>query len=233
VTSHTDVSSTILKIAGIEKQLDGDSIPLRAEDSNETPGHEHIAIEYWGPGVPEGFYGGRTDLDREAGQWQNYYLNNTYKGLRLVSQDYSLYYSVWCTNQTELYDLKSDPYQTRNILAEPPPSYYSIASRPLEQVIPHLEALIMVLKTCKDKSRTKPWEVLHPDGTVRSLGDAMSSTFDSFYAAQPRMWFNGCPLGYFADWENQNPVASFGIGKQREGLIKQGFDWADHWQWFT
>ena len=56
-------------------------------------------------GVPEGLYGGRTDLDREAGKWHNFYPNNTFKGLRLVSSDYSLYYSVWCTNETELYDM--------------------------------------------------------------------------------------------------------------------------------
>lgn len=237
VTSHTDVSSTILRIAGVEKQLDGVAIPLYTDTSDEPPRHEHIAIEYWGPGVPEGLYGGRTDLDREAGQWQNYYLNNTYKGLRLLSKDYSLYYSVWCTNETELYDLQSDPLQTYNILAgdgaEPGVSPYRIASRPLEQIIPRLESLIMVLKTCKDRSCTQPWEVLHPDKTVRTLEDALSSNYDEFYARQPRMWFKGCPLGFFADWENQTPVESLQMGAKSPGLLKQSFDWADHWQYFT
>lgn len=32
--------------------------------------------------------------------------NNTYKGLRLVGDDYSIYYSVWCTNEAEFYDVK-------------------------------------------------------------------------------------------------------------------------------
>jgi len=31
--------------------------------------------------------------------------NNTYKGLRLVGKSYSFYYSVWCNNEHELYDL--------------------------------------------------------------------------------------------------------------------------------
>lgn len=31
--------------------------------------------------------------------------NNTYKALRIVGANYSLYYSVWCTNEYELYDL--------------------------------------------------------------------------------------------------------------------------------
>ena len=32
--------------------------------------------------------------------------NNTYKGVRIVHQNYDLYYSAWCTNEHELYDLK-------------------------------------------------------------------------------------------------------------------------------
>lgn len=54
----------------------------------------------------EGLYGIRTTNDREAGEWKNYYRNNTYKGIRLMSDEYSLYYSVWCTNDTEFFDLK-------------------------------------------------------------------------------------------------------------------------------
>lgn len=32
-------------------------------------------------------------------------VNNTYKAVRVISADYNLYYSVWCTNEHELYDL--------------------------------------------------------------------------------------------------------------------------------
>ena len=31
--------------------------------------------------------------------------NNTYKAMRIVSDEYNLFYSVWCTNQKELYDM--------------------------------------------------------------------------------------------------------------------------------
>lgn len=31
--------------------------------------------------------------------------NNTYKSVRLLGQGYNLYYSVWCNNEHELYDL--------------------------------------------------------------------------------------------------------------------------------
>ena len=32
--------------------------------------------------------------------------NNTYKGLRIVHENYDLYYSVWCSGEHELYDVK-------------------------------------------------------------------------------------------------------------------------------
>lgn len=33
-------------------------------------------------------------------------LNNTYKAVRIIGEDYDLYYSVWCNNEHELYDIK-------------------------------------------------------------------------------------------------------------------------------
>lgn len=33
-------------------------------------------------------------------------MNNTYKSLRILSSEYDLYYSVWCSNEHQLYDLK-------------------------------------------------------------------------------------------------------------------------------
>lgn len=53
--------------------------------------------------VPEGIYGYASNKLNEVG---NSYKNNTYKGIRLVSDNYSLYYAVWCTNEKELYNLK-------------------------------------------------------------------------------------------------------------------------------
>lgn len=31
--------------------------------------------------------------------------NNTYKAVRLLGDGYNIYYSVWCNNEHELYDL--------------------------------------------------------------------------------------------------------------------------------
>lgn len=56
--------------------------------------------------VPEGAYGFFSNRqDRK----DNSYRQNTYKGLRLAADDYNLYYSVWCTNEIEFYDIKVSP----------------------------------------------------------------------------------------------------------------------------
>ncbi|GAB7355425.1 hypothetical protein MBLNU459_g5938t2 [Dothideomycetes sp. NU459] len=105
VTSHTDIAPTILGIAGHTRDdFDGLAIPLTGSSSAEGRG-EHVNVEFWGVGLPEGTYGvdEKADTSRYGG---NYYPNNTYKALRLIGQNYSLYYSVWCTGEREFYDLK-------------------------------------------------------------------------------------------------------------------------------
>lgn len=60
VTAHTDLAPTILKIAGGDykmSDLDGSPIPL----DNTIPGlknqrQEHVNVEFWGRGIPEGIY---------------------------------------------------------------------------------------------------------------------------------------------------------------------------------
>lgn len=97
VTSHTDLAPTLLKIAGgdLREDFDGLPIPFNEEDKRKT---EHVNVEYWGRGIPEGKYG-------SEGGGMTIYVNNTYKALRLIGDTYNLYYSVWCTNETELYDM--------------------------------------------------------------------------------------------------------------------------------
>ena len=36
---------------------------------------------------------------------QSSLLNNTYKTVRVVGEEYDLAYTVWCTNEHELYDM--------------------------------------------------------------------------------------------------------------------------------
>lgn len=87
----------------------------------------------------------------------------------------------------------------------------------------------MVLKTCVGRVCTHPWEKLHPDGSVRSLNQALSHHFDNFYLEQPTMWFKDCPTGYFAEIENQDSVKTFGTRFQAQGA---GLNWDRHWEHF-
>jgi N-acetylglucosamine-6-sulfatase len=108
VTAHTDIASTVLGIAGVKRDdSDGTPIPLTRKDEKNVR-HDHVNIEFWGLGIPEGKYGqyGDSNMNDGLGFQAHAIGNNTYKGLRIVADEYSLYYSVWCTNETELYDVK-------------------------------------------------------------------------------------------------------------------------------
>lgn len=48
VTTHTDVSSTLLEIACIRKELDGIAMSLQTV-GDDIDRYEHASIEYWGP----------------------------------------------------------------------------------------------------------------------------------------------------------------------------------------
>jgi arylsulfatase A-like enzyme len=101
VTTHVDLAPTILGLAGapLRADFDGDAIPLTGSglvDAGKTR-HEHVTVEFWGFAAAEGDYFEGED---------RLVMNNTYKALRIISDSYNLYYSVWCTNEHELYDLK-------------------------------------------------------------------------------------------------------------------------------
>jgi N-acetylglucosamine-6-sulfatase len=243
VTSHTDVASTLLSLAGVhDKELDGIAMPLLPHSQpNPYPEphpaqnplllpttrhrHEHATIEYWGSGVGEGLYPHPFPVGPPSPSSPHVFnpmQNNTYKALRLINPEgqYSLYYSIWCTNETELYDLRRDPYQLVNLLATDPSAAvlsareaFTLAgdttksrSPAVENVVSRLDALMMVLKSCKGRNCTRPWEVLHPKGGVETLGEAMAERYDEFYAGQPRMWFRGCAEAYWREWESGKEV---------------------------
>lgn len=86
-TSHTDIAPTIMKLAGNDiedKKFDGLPMDLWGESSGRA---EHVAIEFWNAKITDDY-------------------NNTYKGVRIEAEKYGFYYSVWCTNEKELYDMK-------------------------------------------------------------------------------------------------------------------------------
>lgn len=106
VTSHTDISPTILGLAGRSREdFDGAPLIFHPADAQKNT-HEHVNVEFWGNVIPEGLWGKYGDgFDPHTGSHLQG-LNNTYKAVRIVSPDYSLYYSVWCTGEKEYYDMK-------------------------------------------------------------------------------------------------------------------------------
>lgn len=65
----------------------------------------------------------------------------------------------------------------------------------LKQLLPRLDALLMVLKTCKADTCRNPWGVLFPQGNVHNLQEALDPRYDSFFAGQPQVHFDSCLEG--------------------------------------
>ncbi|RAL01441.1 sulfatase family protein [Aspergillus ibericus CBS 121593] len=189
VTTHIDIAPTLFELAGVplREDFDGTPMPVSTKKS-ESILHEHVTVEFWGHAVLEGDYG-------SIGHGGAFFMpNNTYKSARILSEEYNLYYSVWCDGDHELYDLSTDPYQMNNI-------YYKLNSmqllgRPLSRVIDRVDALLLVLKSCQGHTCIQPWRVLHPDGSVDSLRDALHLQYDAFYTNQPKVSYSACENGY-------------------------------------
>ena len=212
VTTHIDLAPTIMKIAGLAHRddFDGVSIPLNEQEmqEDELTRHEHVTVEYWGFAAGEGRHG--AGPDGSPGLIQN----NTYKALRIVSEEYSLYYSVWCTNEHELYDIRSDPHQLHNLYPEGVKQNpeRQILGLPVSKVIARLDALVMVLKSCKGSVCIKPWAELHPQGNIRTLREALSAQYDDFYTAQVKVEYNWCAAGYILEAEGPQDVYAYRAG---------------------
>lgn len=100
VTAHIDLLPTFFKMAGISQRedFDGTPIPWSLDGSDEEIKIEHANIEMWKNSYSINSVPARKREIESPG-------NNTYKSVRLIGQDYSLYYSVWCTNEHEMYDM--------------------------------------------------------------------------------------------------------------------------------
>lgn len=116
VTTHTDLAPTFFSLLKLplRDDFDGKAIPVtKAEIQKQQSQREHANVEYWG------FAGGEGKFDRESvqcllmecnisdlGYEGELHENNTYKAIRLFGSGYDLYYSIWCNNEHELYDMK-------------------------------------------------------------------------------------------------------------------------------
>ncbi|QGI86252.1 hypothetical protein CEK25_012981 [Fusarium fujikuroi] len=213
VTTHIDLAPTILRLAGADLRTDFDGTPIPVLPTQENKRHEHVAVEYWGGAIAEGEIGGFD------GKGQIFAQNNTYKGVRIVHEDYNLYYSAWCNNEHELYDIKTDPGQLNNLFPhDDAKASTEFLGTTTGQVLNRLDALMLVLKSCKGNTCIEPWKILHPEGGVASLKDALQAKFNAFYKEQVKVRFDRCEYGYLIDAE----------GPQVGYEYREGLEW-HHW----
>ncbi|KAL4783611.1 alkaline-phosphatase-like protein [Aspergillus varians] len=206
VTTHIDLAPTIFDLARIplREDFDGTPIPLPGASDAVYPRHEHVTVEYWGRSYLEGEKGALSNPDNSP-----FFTNNTYKSVRIIGENYNLYYSVWCNNEHELYDLTTDPYQLNNLYAARDLGDSMILGHSLAQVITRLDSILLVLKSCKGATCIKPWDVLHPGGAVQNLQDALSRVYDAFYTNQARVSFDRCEHGYIPELEGPQDALPF------------------------
>ncbi|KAL4893623.1 alkaline-phosphatase-like protein [Aspergillus ambiguus] len=209
VTTHIDLVPTFFELAGIPLRKDFDGTPMSVASASGKK-HEHVAVEFWGTVLLEGDYAGMGP------DGSSRLPNNSYKSARIVSKDYNLYYAVWCTGEHELYDISNDPYQVANLYSSANATKTHLLGRPLPAVQDRLDALVLVLQSCQGNTCIEPWKVLHPDGSVNSLKDALVPKYDKFYQEQPKVEYDQCLDGYIIS--NEGPQ----VGLQ----YRDGLNWA-------
>ncbi|CEP14712.1 hypothetical protein [Parasitella parasitica] len=188
VSSHHDLASTFMALAQgdqfVPSWVDGGVIPLTKDLENHPRpvSKESFAVEFWSM---ENYAENYFPTNARSGP-------NTYKTVRVISQDYNYMYAVWCTGERELYNLKTDPYELNNLYDDD--AHIQLTNR--------LDALLVVLKQCKAESCRNPWKILHPeDVSVKTLKDALQ--FDDHYTQFKRVEYKEC-LNYLTS-QNESP----------------------------
>ena len=218
-TTHTDIVPTLFKLAGIPqlKQFDGTPMPISVQDQAKAK-TEHVNIELWGANIGEGemripvptLLNTYKALRIVAEEYEFTYIVWCTNEHELYDMKVRLFQLVVSTALTMS---QKDPGQMNNLWdAVGPAPNGTITSNStvelegssetacgfsLSKLQPRLDALLMVLKSCKGSVCVKPWETLHPLGNVKSLKDAMDPDLDEFYASQPKISFSECAMGYF------------------------------------
>ena len=189
----------------LRDEFDGAPIAYTSDTLGSQDKTELVNVEFWNSG----------NQAPEAATPGSYY-NNTYKALRLISDEYTFLYTTWCTGEREFYDMQSDPGQMTNRLATPPQGsaakYYG---RTEDQLFDRLDALLMVTKSCLQDSCREPWEVLFPGGQVGNLTDAMRPEYDNFFASQPKVSFSSCIQYHIVSEEGPQEVTAYGSKNDR------------------
>ncbi|KAI8208819.1 Arylsulfatase [Colletotrichum sp. SAR 10_86] len=191
--SHVDLAPTFLEIAGVNPEdfppfLDGRSLfdQWLQPDSDyksqyQGVGRELLNVEFWGSRI----------IEAPAASEVGTILNNSYKTLRLVGNEFSWLFVKWCTNEMELYNT--------------------------QRLLTRLNAILLVTKSCTQGTCRDPWTVLQPPNSsqITTLTEALSSDHDAFFASISQVHFNGCMQYQYIP--NEGPFYPVGA---EEGLSK-------------
>ncbi len=152
--------------------------------------------------------------------------NNTYKSVRIINDDYDISYTVWCSNEHELYNMKSDPFQMHNLLLNSSNHEQGeVFGFDINKLVPRVDALLLTLKACEAETCTRPWDTLHPTGNVQNLKDAMHKRYDDFYVEkQKKVTFSGCAKGYLPWLEGALEPVPY---KDGHGRVRRAARWED------
>lgn len=231
--SHTDIAPTVLSMMGIDMRgdFDGEPIAIKDLDLRNISKYEHVGVEFWDSPIikdPK-----KLPLDENG---STHYYNNTYKSLRIKSAGQSFYYSVWCTGEKEFYDMNADQYQLNNLLKTQtgPQQNITFFNRPYDQLVARLDALLMVLKTCRQDTCRDPYSVLFPKSEVKNLTAAMNKTYDTFFNNMPKVAFQGCYTGYIPEFEQSQKdfkpySAGLRLGSNVLGIVSLAVGWSVYW----
>ncbi|KAL2838572.1 alkaline phosphatase-like protein [Aspergillus pseudodeflectus] len=203
--THVDLVPTMLEIAGLERRkwpklLDGRSLlgqwrqprhPGKGTGSDE----EVINIEHWG------------FKSIEAPVAPKVYPMATYKTIRVVGEHTAWLYVVWCSGESELYNLIDDPYEMHNLIASNDPE--------IERTVDRLNALMLFMKSCGEDTCRKPWANFNAGRRISSFRQAMKPQFDGYFASFPRFKFGECmDYQYDPNEEPFFPPESVSLGSE-------------------
>ncbi|KAJ9115746.1 hypothetical protein QFC24_006929 [Naganishia onofrii] len=191
-----DISATIAHVAGAEADydVDGRVMPWGSANAKRreigTPTH-HLS-EYWGTNM------GETKYTRDI-----VYPNNTYRTIRVIEENDNWAYTVWCTGERELFDMRNDTTQMYNQLeplgsAAHGKSFNSTLSQ-AARVASRLDGLALFLKSCKGADCRFAWKHLFPNGEVSTMKQALNTVYDKYFDRLPKIQFTSCDLGYFSE----------------------------------
>ncbi|KAI8297313.1 Arylsulfatase [Colletotrichum sp. SAR11_59] len=191
--SHVDLAPTFLEIAGVNPEdfppfLDGRSLfdqwlqpDSGYKSQNQGVGRELLNVDFWGSRI----------IEAPAASEVGTILNNSYKTLRLVGNEFSWLFVKWCTNEMELYNT--------------------------QRLLTRLNAILLVTKSCTQGTCRDPWTVLQPPNSsqITTLTEALSSDHDAFFASILQVHFNECMQYQYIP--NEGPFYPVGA---EEGLSK-------------